>query len=104
MPFETSDRFAVGLAAFALSGDVQGGLRVKPDLADGEHVNGVVELAVAAAVEAVAVGASGGHRDGGAPGDARELCIAGEPVDASDLADQFGGGDHAEPALGQELR
>jgi hypothetical protein len=104
VPFEASDRFAVGFAAFALSGDVEGTLRVTTDLADGEHVDGVVELAVAAAVAAVAVCASGGHRNRSASGDARELRIAGEAVNSGDLADQLGGDDHADPALCQQLR
>ena len=33
--------------------------------ADGDHLQGAVELAVAEAVEAVPVGAAGGHRDRG---------------------------------------
>jgi hypothetical protein len=48
--FEAADRFAVGLAALALFGDVEGGLGVVADLAEREHVDGVVELTVAAAI------------------------------------------------------
>ena len=60
-----------------------------------EHVERVVELTVAAGVEAVAVGPSGGDRDRRASGDARELRVAGEPVDPGDLADQLRRDQHA---------
>ncbi len=56
--FEAADRFALSFAALALFGDVDGGLGVVADSAEREHVDGVVELAVAAAVQAVAVGAA----------------------------------------------
>jgi hypothetical protein len=59
-----------------------------------------VELAVAAAVEAVAVGAIRGGRDrrriGEAPGDPD---VAGDAARRRDLADQLGGGEHAAAAL-----
>ncbi len=64
----------------------------------------VVELSVPAGIEAVAVGPSGGDGDRGASGDARELRVAGEPVDPGDLADQLRGDQHAEAVLGQQLR
>ena len=68
-------RIAWGLVfAFGvLFGDVAGGLRVVVDAGKREHVEGVVELAVAARIEAVAIGATGRHRNRGASGDAREL-------------------------------
>ncbi len=47
---------------------------------------------------------SGGDRDGGASGEARELRVAGEPVDPGDLADQLGRDQHAHACLGQQLR
>jgi hypothetical protein len=56
--FEAADRFALGLASCSLFGDVERGLGVVAESAEGEHVDRVVELAVAAAVQAVAVGAS----------------------------------------------
>jgi hypothetical protein len=40
----------VGLASSTLLGDVNGGRRVVAELDDGEHVKGMVELAVAAGV------------------------------------------------------
>ena len=51
--------FAVGSAAL----DVGLGWRVAAHPVDGDDVDGAVELAVAEAVEAVAVGAAGGHWD-----------------------------------------
>lgn len=54
--FERSDGFALGLAARALASEVDGGFGVVDELADREHVEGVVELTVSAAIEAMAVG------------------------------------------------
>jgi hypothetical protein len=51
----------------------------------------VVELAVAAGVQAVAVGASGGDGDRRVAGEAGELRVGGEAVDVGDLADELGG-------------
>ena len=53
---EAAQRFAAGLAFGLLAREVGGGLGVETALADGEAVQRAVELAVAAAVEAVAVG------------------------------------------------
>ena len=53
--FEAADRLGVGLAGAALLSEVGGGLGVEHDLGEREHVEGVVELAVAAGVQAVAV-------------------------------------------------
>ena len=71
---------------------------------DGEAMKRAVELAVAAAVEAVAVGVAGGGGDRGAAGDAGEFCVGGEAVGAGDLADQLGGGQRPAAALGEQLR
>jgi hypothetical protein len=102
--FEAADRFSVAFPVAALLGEVDRGPGVVEDLGEREHVEGVVELAVAAGIEAVAVGAFGGDGDGGASGEARELRVAGEPVDPGDLADQLGCDQHAHARLGQELR
>ena len=53
--FEAADRFAVGLAFGAFAGDVGAGFGVAAGAGDGDAVNGGVDLAVAAAIEAVAV-------------------------------------------------
>ena len=50
----------------ALFGDVYGGRRVVVKLAQSEHVEGVVELAVASRLQAVAIGPPRRHRDQGA--------------------------------------
>src|SRR5215469_17491626 len=55
---------AVGFAFGATALDVGLGFRMAAHAADGDGVQGAVELAVAEAVEAVPVGAAGGGRDG----------------------------------------
>jgi hypothetical protein len=99
--FEAADRFWVGLSAGALFGDVEGGLGVVVDAGEREHVERVVELAVAAAVEAVAVGASRGDGDRRAPREASELRVGLEAVDAADLTEQLRRDQHPDSLLGQ---
>jgi hypothetical protein len=53
--FEAADGFAFGLAVSPLLGEVDVGAGVVGDADDGEHVEGAVESAVAAGVQAVAV-------------------------------------------------
>ena len=89
--FEAAEGFAVGLAFFAFAGDV--GLRfgVAAEPRDRDAVDGGVDLAVAAAVGAVAVGvarADGDRRDATGTG---ELGVAAEALSAGDLADQLAG-------------
>ena len=67
LSFEAANRFLVGLASSTLLGDVDGSRRVMAELDDREHVEGVVELAVAAGISAVAIGTSRGNRDRCAP-------------------------------------
>src|SRR3954466_5332261 len=55
---EAADGFAAGLAFGVAAGEVGGALRVQAALGDGEAVQRAVELAVAAVVEAMALGAS----------------------------------------------
>jgi hypothetical protein len=52
--------------------DVGDGRRVAAPAGDGDDVDGAVELAVAEAVEPVAVGAAGGDRDGCGAGEHAE--------------------------------
>jgi hypothetical protein len=54
--FEAAECFALGLALFAFAEDVGSALGVASGAGDGDAVDGGVDLAVAAAVEAVAVG------------------------------------------------
>jgi hypothetical protein len=55
---EAADRFAVGLAFGFLACDEGDGFRVAAGAGDGDAVDGGVDLAVAAAIEAVAVGSA----------------------------------------------
>ena len=73
--FEAADRFAFGLAVGALLGEVDRGAGVAAIRMIGEHVEGAVEAAVAARIEAVAVSASAGDGDRGAAGQAGELGV-----------------------------
>jgi hypothetical protein len=59
-------------------------------LGDGDAVQGAVELAVAAAVEAVALVFAGAGVEGCDAGVAGELGVASEAVDRADLAEQLG--------------
>ena len=68
-------RFAAGLAFGLLAGEVGGGLGVQAALGDGEAVQRAVELAVAAAVEAVAVRCAR-RRRGSAPTPAMRASLA----------------------------
>ena len=67
-------------------------------------MDGGVDLAVAAAVEAVAVGLAGADRDRGDAGGAGELGVGGEAAGAGDLADELGRGQRPEAGLGEQLR
>jgi hypothetical protein len=74
--FEALDGFPVGLAFGGLVGDVDLGLGVAAAACDGDAVDGRVELAVAAAVEVVAVGLAGANGDRCKSGGAGELGVA----------------------------
>src|SRR5205814_9845034 len=67
---------SAGFAASALFGDVQRGARVVAELGQREHVDGVVELAVAAGIQAVAIGAPGADRDRCAQAPSRASCAS----------------------------
>ena len=54
--FEAAQGFAAALAVGLFASEVGGGVRVQAGFGDGEAVQRTVELAVAAAVETVAVG------------------------------------------------
>ena len=70
----------------------------------GEAVQRAVELAVAAAVQAVAVGVAGGGGYRRGPAGARELGVGGEAVGAGDLTDQLRCGQRTAASLGEQLR
>ena len=88
---EAADRFAVGFAFGGFAGDVGLGLGVAASAGDGDAVDCRVDLAVAAAVEAVAVGFAGADGDRCEAGGAGELGVAVEAAGAGDLADELGG-------------
>ena len=63
MALEAADGFLGALAFGALARDVVLGLGVAAQAGDGDAVDGRVDLAVAAAIEPVAVGVAGADRD-----------------------------------------
>jgi hypothetical protein len=89
---EAADRLAVGLAFRGLAVDVGAALRVAAGASDRDAMDRGVDLAVAAAIETVAVGAPGTDRDRRQPSGAGELGVGREAVGAGDLADELGGG------------
>ena len=101
---EAADGFAGALAFGSFALEVGAGLGVAAGAGDGDAVNGSVDLAVAATVEPVAVGAAGAGRNRRDAGGTGELGVAGEPAGAGDLADELGGGQRPEAGLGQQLR
>jgi hypothetical protein len=99
--FEAADGFAVGLACGGLAGDVVAGLGVAAGSGDGDAVNGGVDLAVAAAVEPVAVGLARADWDWCDACRARKLGVGREAFGAGDLADQLRGRERPEARLGE---
>src|SRR6185437_6602677 len=87
-----------------LAGEVGGGCGVVTSGIDREAVQREVELAVAAAVEAVTVLASGGGGDGCNAGSSGELRVAFEAVGAGDFGEQLGGCQWAAAGHGHQLR
>ena len=78
---------ALGLGAFA--GDVVLRFGVAAQAGDGDAVDSGVDLAIAAAVQAVSVGLAGADRDRRDAGGPGELGVAGEAAGAGDLADEL---------------
>src|SRR3954453_19106468 len=83
--FEAADGFFGALAFGAFAGDVVLRLGVAAQAGGGDAMDRGVDLAVAAAVQAVAVGLAGTDRDRSDAGRAGELGIACEAVGAGDL-------------------
>jgi len=102
--FEAADGFAVGFAFGAFAFDIGAGFGVAAGAGDCDAVDGGVDLSVAAAVEAVAVGLAGADWDRCDAAGAGELGVASEAVGAGDLADQLARGQRAEARLGERLR
>src|SRR5664280_1204938 len=94
---EGADRLPLGLAFRHLPLEVDPALRVLlADLADGHHVDGVVELAVASPAQPMDDPATGGQLDWGHSGIGGELVPGGEPTDVSGVADQLAGQDRTD--------
>src|SRR3954452_18937819 len=72
---EAADGLGAGLALGALAGEVGLGFGVAAGAGDRDAVDGGVDLAVAAAVEAVAVGVAGADRDRGDAAGSGELGV-----------------------------
>jgi hypothetical protein len=102
--FEAAHRFEAGLAFGAFAGRVILGFGVATGAGERDPVDGGVDLAVAAAVEAVAVGLARADRDRGDAGGASELGFGGEALGAGDLADELGRRQGPEARLVEQLR
>jgi hypothetical protein len=100
---EAADGVAGRLAVAAAAFDVVAGGLVAAGAGDDHAVQRGVDLAVAAAVEALAAGvarAGGDRRDAGGAG---ELGGGGEALGAGDLADELGRDEWPEPWLGEQV-
>jgi hypothetical protein len=87
LAFEAAERFTAALTVGFAAFEVGTGRRVDARLGDRDLVESAVELAVAAAVEAVALDAAAAgfeRRDTGVPG---ELCVAAVALDGADFAE-----------------
>ncbi len=93
---------ALAFGSFAL--DVGLAFGVAAGSGDGDAVDGSVDLAVAAAVEAVALGLARAGWDRCDAAGAGELGVGCEAVGAGDLADQLGGRQRPEAGLVEQLR
>ncbi|HKH69468.1 MAG TPA: hypothetical protein VKA75_19065 [Reyranella sp.] len=82
-----------------MAGKVVLGLGVAAGAGKRDAVDGRVELAVAAAIEPVAVRLAGADRDRGDAGGAGKLGFGGESLGAGDLAEQLGRRQRAEAGL-----
>ena len=101
--FEAADGFkpGFGLSGFAVQVGAGGG--VAGGAGDGDDVDGAVELAVAAAVQPVAVGVAGAGGDRGGAGVTGKAGVAAESLGAGGVADDDRGGDGAAAGLGGQL-
>jgi hypothetical protein len=89
---EAADGLADALAFLAFAVEAGLCLGVAAGAGDGDAMHGCVDLAVPAAIEAMAVGLAGADRDRRHAGGAGELGLAAEALGAGDLADELGRG------------
>jgi hypothetical protein len=99
LSFEAAERLATTLALGLLALEVGAGRRVDASLRDRDPVQGAVQLAVAAAIEPVALVLARAGVERCDAGVAGKLGIGAEAGDRSDFAEQLGGGQAA--AAGQ---
>jgi hypothetical protein len=101
---EAADGLAGALAFLAFAVEVGLCLGVASRTGDGDAMQRGVDLAVPAAIEAMAVGLAGADRDRRHAGGAGELGLAAEALGAGDLADELGRGQGPETGLGEQVR
>jgi len=92
---EAADDLGLGQAFGGATGGVGAGAWVVAQASEDDHVEGVVGGAIAAAVEAVAVGPSAASGDGGHAAQVRERCLGVQPLGVvpergQELAGDFG--------------
>ena len=93
-------RISLSVLAFGAAAlDVGEGGRVAAHPGDGDDVDGAVELAVAEAVEPVAVGPAGGDWDRGRTGQHRERCLAADPPGVRPGQQDLGSAERADAVL-----
>ena len=100
---QAAQRLALALALGAFAGHEGPRRLVHAHLRDGDAVQGGVQLAVAAAVQAVALGLPARDRQRGDAGVHGEARLAREALRARGLADEAGGGERAAAGQGEQL-
>ena len=101
---ERPQRFFAGLALGFSPRQVDARRCVDTRLGDRDAVQGQVELAIAFAVEAMALLFARGGIERGHTGELGELAIGAEATDTGHLGDQLGGGERAAARQARELR
>lgn len=91
MTLEAAESLHSGPSLGLLALEEASRLGTDTSLGDGHAMQGAVELAIAAAVEAVAIGSARGDWDRRDPGHARELGVGPEALKAGRLGDELGG-------------
>jgi len=81
--FEAADRFSLGFAFAVSAVEIRAGRGVGPGAGERDDVQGAVELAVAAAVQAVALGVAGAGGNRCSAGVASEARVGREPFGAA---------------------
>lgn len=94
---KAAQRFHVGHPLVALAAVVGPALGVAAHLLHRGGVQDLVDLALAAAVDPMALPVAGGHLEGCDPSEGRELAVGGEPGRIAHDRDQGGGTDPPDP-------